>query len=234
MKKLGLVGGIGYLSTLEYYKGINEGYQKRLAKQSKSGENPPMVIESLNLADAYNLVERKDWDGFSTLFVRAIRNLHNAGADFAAIAANTAHIVIDEVRMQSPIPIVGIADEACKYARQLGLGKLIIFGTGFTMNSGMFEAKCVEYGMDAVVPNEADRKAIHDIIFPNLEAGIVLERERETVLKIADGMLSNHDADALVLGCTELSLVIKDGDLNTTLLDTGKIHIDAILEYMLQ
>jgi len=233
MKKLGLVGGIGYLSTLDYYKGINEGYQKRVNSQSKSGENPPMVIESLNLAVAYDLVEKKDWDGFTGLFVDAIRNLYIAGADFAAIAANTAHIVIDEVRVQSPIPIIGIVDETCKRAKQLGLQKLIVFGTGFTMSSGIYEAKCAEYDIEAIIPCETDRQTIHNIIFPNLEAGIVLEHERETILKIARDILFEHNADALVLGCTELSLVVKNGDLDTTLLDTGSIHIEAILDYIL-
>jgi len=232
MKKLGLVGGVGYVSTLEYYKSINEGYQQRLSSHSKSGENPQMVIESLNLAVAYALVEKKDWKAFADLFINAVRILHGAGAEFAAIAANTAHIVFDEVQAQSPIPLIGIVDETCKRAKDAGYKKLVVFGTGFTMNSGMYEAKCAQYGIDAIVPDEADRQTIHNIIFPNLEAGIVLEHEKEALLGIAKNMLTLHQADALVLGCTELPLAIYGGDLNAALLDTGKIHIDAILDYI--
>ena len=232
MKKLGIVGGVGYMSTLEYYRGINEGYNKRINSQSKSGEYPHMVIESLNLAHAYALVEKKDWKGFADLFIKAIRILHGAGAEFAAIAANTAHIVFDEIQAQSPIPLIGIVDETCKRAKEKGYKKLIVFGTGFTMNSGMFEAKCPQYGLEAIVPDEAEREIIHNIIFPNLEAGLVLENERETMLGVAKKMLAQHKACALVLGCTELSLVFKEGDLDTPLLDTGLIHIDAILDYM--
>jgi len=232
MKKFGLVGGVGYLSTLEYYRLINEGFQKRVRHQSKSGDNPPMVIESLNLAVAYGLVEKKDWKGFADLFVDAIHVLHGAGAEFAAIAANTAHIVFEEIQARSSIPVIGIVDETCKRAKSLGCRKLVVFGTGFTMKSGMYEAKCVQYGLEAVVPNEADQQAIHDIIFPNLEAGIVLEHERAAMLEIAKKLLAEHQADALVLGCTELPLAIKNDDLDTVLLDTGLIHIDAILDYM--
>ena len=220
------------MSTLEYYKGINEGYGARIGSRSKSGENPPMVIESLNLAVAYDLVAKQDWEGFTDLFVKAIGILQGAGAEFAAIAANTAHIVIDEIQAQSDLPIIGIVDETCKQAQKQGHRKLIVFGTGFTMNSGMYEAKCAQYGLEAILPDEAQRQTIHNIIFPNLEAGIVLEQEREAILKIAKNMLIQHQADALVLGCTELSLVIQEGDLDTALLDTATIHIDAILDYL--
>ena len=232
MKKLGLVGGVGYLSTLDYYKGINEGFQKRISRQSKSGENPPMTIESLNLAVAYDLVEKEDWTAFADLFVNAIHTLHRAGAEFAAIAANTAHIVYDEIQARSPIPVIGIVDETCKRANDLKYDKLIVFGTGFTMRSGMYETKCSSYGLNAIVPDEVDRQVIHNIIFPNLEAGIVLEHEKETMLGIANKMVAENGADALVLGCTELSLLLKPEEFDTALLDTAAIHIDAILDYM--
>ncbi|MDL2217706.1 amino acid racemase [Christensenellaceae bacterium OttesenSCG-928-M15] len=234
MKKLGLVGGVGPASTVEYYKGINEGYQKRLNRPSKSGENPPMLIDSLNLSTAYDLVERKDWESFTKLFTDSIHRLARAGAEFAAISANTAHIVFDDIQAQSPIPVIGIVDETCKYAQARGCKKLIVFGTGFTMNSGMYETKCAQYGITAIVPTAADQQAIHDIIFPNLEAGIVLEEEKAVMLEIAKRMLDEHQADALVLGCTELPLIIQEGDLNTNVLDTTNIHIEAILKHILR
>lgn len=232
MKKFGLVGGVGYLSTIEYYRGINEGYQRRFGPDIKSGVSPPMVIESLNIADAYALVAARDWPAFTDLFVRAVDVLHGAGAEFAAIAANTAHIVLDDIRARSQVPIIGIVDEVCKRARELGYKKLVVFGTGFTMESGMYERKCAMYGLEAVVPDAADRRVIHDVIFPNLEAGIVLDHERDAVLSIARRMLSGHGACALVLGCTELPLIIKDGDVDAPIMDTGEIHIDAILNHI--
>lgn len=232
MKKLGLVGGVGPASTMTYYKDINEGYQKRLINPAKSGENPPMVIDSLNLAVAYDLVERKDWENFANLFINSIHLLHGSGAEVAAISANTAHIVFDEIAANSPIPVIGLVDETCKYAQAQGCKKMIIFGTKFTMSSGMYEKKCAEYGIEAVVPDEADQEIINSILFPNLVAGIVLEQDKKTILEIANKMLTQHCADALVLGCTELPLIIERDDLNTTLLDTTQIHIESILEYI--
>jgi len=230
MNKFGLVGGVGYLATLEYYKSINEGFKKRIANAPQSGCNPPMVIESLNIADAYKLVEQKNWTEFTMLFVSAVQVLYGAGAKFAAIAANTAHIVFDEIQAASPIPLIGIVDEAYKQAKAQGIKKMVVFGTDFTMSSGMYETKAKQYDIEAIVPNESDRQTIHNIIFPNLESGIVLEHEKATLLSIAKNLLEEHKADALVLGCTELPFAIKDGDLETVLLDTGAIHVDAILD----
>jgi len=233
MKKLGLVGGVGPASTLEYYKSINEGYQVRIGDRSESGQNPPMVIDSLNLAVAYDLVGRKDWPAFTALFVDAITRLKAAGAEIAAISANTAHIVYDGIVAGAPLPLVGIVDETCKKAKALGCRRLMVFGTGFTMESGMYEAQCARLGLEAAVPGEADRKAIHGIIFPNLEAGIVLEDDKARMLEIARRCLKEYQADGLILGCTELPLIIKPGDLDTTLLDTTAIHIEAILDAMM-
>ena len=198
----------------------------------KSGDNPEMVIDSLNLAVAYKLVEKKDWKNFADLFVSSIQNLANAGAEVAAMSANTAHIVFDEVSARSPIPIIGLVDETCKYAEAKGCKKVIVFGTGFTMKSGMYEKKCANYGIETIMPNETDQQVIHDMIFPNLVSGVVLESDKAAIKKIAEEMLQKHQADALALACTELPLLLKPGDLDTVLLDTTKIHIDSILDYI--
>ena len=229
MRKLGLVGGIGPASTIEYYKSINEGYCKSLKNPAKCGENPPIIIDSLNLAVAYDLAEKEDWSSFAELFINSIRSLHLAGAEIAAITANTAHIVFDAVQAQSPIPLIGLIDETCKYAQNRECKRVVVLGTAFTMRSRMYENKCSEYGIEATVPNEADQKTIQNIIFPNLVAGIVQEHEKSVLLEIARRVIRENKADALVLGCTELPLAITENDLDTLLLDTTKIHIDSIL-----
>ncbi|MCL1809937.1 MAG: amino acid racemase [Clostridiales bacterium] len=233
MKKLGLVGGVGPESTLVYYKRINDEYRQRAEMTAVSGDNPPMVIDSLNLADAYNLSASEDWDNFAELFIRSIRTLHGAGAEFAAISANTAHIVFDEIQANSPIPVIGIIDEACKTMRLKNCKKVVVFGTWFTMASDMYPKACAKYGIESIMPCEDDRHRIHNIIFPNLEAGIVLEEDKRAMLEIAERTLESHQADALVLGCTELSLIIKEGDLKTPLIDTTEIHIEAIVREIL-
>ncbi|MPM56079.1 putative racemase YgeA [bioreactor metagenome] len=233
MKKLGLVGGLGPMSTLMYYRDIHEKYRKLAKSASIAGDNPPMIIDSLNLAVAYDLVERKDWVTLADWLTDSINRMHDAGAEFAAIAANTAHIVFDEIQAKSPIPVIGIVDETCKFAKAAGCDKVIVFGTGFTMASGMYEKACAKYGIKAIVPNTEDQDAIHHIIFPNLEAGIVLQEDKARILGIAKKMLKEEGADALILGCTELPLILSEGDLDTKLIDTTVVHIDAIVKEIL-
>jgi aspartate racemase len=134
MRKVGLVGGLGPASTLDYYRGINNGYRAR----TNSDSNPPMIIDSLNLAEAYSLVSGGQWPEFTSLFVRSLKDLAAGGAEFAAIAANTAHIVFDEIHRQSPLPLVSIVDATCKYAQSRNCKSVVVLGTAFTMSSGLY------------------------------------------------------------------------------------------------
>jgi len=229
MKKVGMVGGIGPESTLDYYKGILDGYRVRTA----GDDYPPMIIDSLNLAEMYSLASNKDWAEFTNRLVDSIKNLAAGGAEFAIMAANTAHIVFDEVNSQSPLPLVSIVDETCKYAKSKDCKRVVIFGTAFTMSSGLYSKAFAKYGIDAYVPTEDEQKAIHNIIFPNLQEGIVLPEDKSTMLQIANRMIAEKNADALILGCTELPLIMKENDLDALILDTTQIHIDAIVSYLL-
>lgn len=233
MKKIGLVGGLGPASTLDYYRGINEGYRARTNSDGNPPANPPMIIDSLNLAEAYSLVSGKQWVELADLCVRSLKALAAGGAEFAAIAANTAHIVFDEISRQSPLPLVSIVEETCKYAQAKNCKRVVVFGTAFTMSSGLYTDAFARSGIEAFVPTEDEQAAIHGVIFPNLQEGIILPEDKKTVLRIANRMLSEKNADALILGCTELPLIVHENDLDALLLDTTQIHIDAILSYML-
>lgn len=230
MKKPGLVGGIGPESTLEYYKGIIDGYRERTG----GDDYPHMIIDSLDLTEMYDLAAARDWDVFTRRLADSVKNLAAGGAEFAAMAANTAHIVFDELKRKSPIPLISIVDETCKYAQSKKYRSVVIFGTAFTMSSGLYSDAFAKWGMDAFTPGEEDQKAIHDIIFPHLQEGIVLPEEKKTMLEIANRLILEKKADALVLGCTELPLIIKEDDLDVPLLDTTRIHIDAILDCMFE
>ena len=234
LKKLGLVGGIGPASTITYYQKINEGYQSALTHPPKCGASLPMVIDSLDLSVAYDLVDKKDWDAFTSLFVNSICTLHRAGAEIAAITANTAHIVFEQIAKKSPIPVIGLVDETCKFAKSRGIENIIVFGTAFTMSSGMYEAQCEKYGITVVVPTERDRQVIHNIIFPNLVAGIVTEEDRHKILEIANRMLQKHPGSAIALACTELPLILSVDDIDAPLLDTTSLHIQAILQKVME
>lgn len=229
MKKLGLVGGIGPESTHLYYKGIIDGYRARIG----SDNYPHMIIDSLNLTEMYDLAASRNWAVFTQRLVASVVNLAAGGAKFAAMAANTAHIVFNDVKKMSPLPLVSIVDETCKYAQSKKCKSVVIFGTAFTMSSGLYSDAFAKWGMEAFVPGEEDQKTIHGIIFPHLQEGIVLPEEKKAMLEIANRMISEKNAGALILGCTELPLMIKEGDLDVPLLDTTLIHIDAILDFML-
>lgn len=230
MKKLGLVGGIGPESTLEYYDGIIARYRAKTA----SPNYPLIVIDSLNLHEMYTLADKKEWIQFTERLVASVRTLKAGGAEFAAISANTAHIVFDQVQQQSPLQLVSIVEETCRQAKARGYERVIVFGTGFTMSSGMYTNAFAKQGIDAFVPSPEEQQAIHGVILPNLQEGIVLTEEKHLLLQIARRMISDMKADALVLGCTELPLIIKGGDLEVPLLDTTQIHIEAIVDRMLE
>ena len=229
MKKFGLVGGIGPASTLDYYKGIIDGYRARTGGVGY----PLIIIDSINLDEMYHLAATKAWPAFTDRLADSIETLAAGGAEFAAMAANTAHIVFDDLSARSPLPLISLVEETCKRARDEGCRRVVIFGTAFTMSSGLYKDAFARYGIDAFVPTAEEQQTIHNIIFPHLQEGIVLPEEKSAVLAIAAKMLAAENADALVLGCTELPLFIRAGDLDTLILDTTQIHIDAIVDRLL-
>ena len=225
MKRVGIIGGLGPVSTLDYYSGIIDGFRAK----ANDGNYPEIVINSVNMADVLSYVTNKKWDSLEKLLLGAIRDLANAGAEFAAIASNTPHIVFDKVQQESALPLISIVDATCAYVQQKGCKKVVVIGTRFTMSSGLYSNAFEKYGITAIVPSESEQLAIHDIIFPKLEDGIVVPEDKEKMLAIAEGLLINNNADGLVLGCTELPLMIKDGDLDTLIFNTTQIHIESIV-----
>jgi len=225
MKRVGIIGGLGPVSTLDYYSGIVNGFRAK----ANDGNYPEIVINSVNMAQVLSYVTNKKWDSLEKLLLDAIRDLANAGAEFAAIASNTPHIVFDRVQQESVLPLISIVEETCAFVQQKGCKKVVVIGTRFTMSSGLYSNVFGKYGITAIVPPESEQLAIHDIIFPKLEDGIVVPEDKERMLAIADGLLANNKADGLVLGCTELPLMIKDGDLDTLIFNTTQIHIDSIV-----
>ena len=228
MKKIGIIGGIGPASTLDYYSGVVSGYRAKI----NDGNYPKIVINSVNMAEMLSYVSGKDWDNLVNMLLAAINELAAAGAEFAAVASNTPHIVFDRIKQRSPLPLISIVGATCEYARSKSCKKVIVLGTWFTMSSGLYSEAFKKYDITAIVPSEQEQAEIHGIIFPNLEDGIIVPEDKQRMLAIADKLIAEHNADALVLGCTELPLMIKDGDLNTLLLNTAQIHIDAIVNYI--
>jgi aspartate racemase len=174
-------------------------------------------------------------DLLADYLVDEIQKLANAGADFGAIASNTPHLVFDEIRSRSPIPLISIVEAACEVARALGLKRLGLFGTRSTMKGPFYPDIFSKSGMTLIVPNPAERDYIHDKYMNELVNGIILPETRERLLTIVERLKTQDAIDGLILGGTELPLILRDEtDSNIPFLDTTRIHVRWIVEEMLK
>lgn len=227
MKTIGIIGGLGPESTIDYYKGIIRTFQNTYADLAY----PEIVVYSADVNKLLELVEAEEWKKLVDWLVARVRSVHNAGADFAVIGANTAHIVFDEVESRSPIPMLSIIKETCRRAESLGLKKLGLMGTGFTMESDFFQKPFYEKGITVVVPDEGDRKYIHDKLMSEIELGIIKDSTREGLLAIVKKMIEQESIDSVILGCTELPLILDRDEFGILFLNTTAIHVDSIVKY---
>lgn len=224
MKKVGLVGGLGPASTVDYYLGLIE----RGRTQCGPDIYPEIVIDSVNMNEHAKALLAKDYDTLSGLLIESINNLKAAGAEVAAITANTEHIVWDMVCEQFTLPVVNILDAVVQKVKDCKYSKVLVFGTEFTMRSGMYENVFQNNGITAIIPTDEDIAIIGKLIYPNLENGIVIPEDRQKMIKLAEQYITKYHVDAMLLGCTEIPLVIKPGDVSVPTLNSTEIHIDEI------
>jgi aspartate racemase len=226
MKKIGIVGGIGPESTIEYYRLIVASYMERIA----DGSYPTIIINSIDLKRLLGLVTANDLAKLAEFLVGEIERLARAGAEVGLVAANTPHIVFDELRRQSSIPLVSIVEATRDVAKELGLKKLGLFGARYTMQGRFYPDVFSKAGIAIVVPDEADQAFIHGIYFNELVKGIVSPETRERLFTIVDRMKERDNIQGLILGGTELSLILRDATArDIPVLDTTRIHARAIV-----
>lgn len=230
MKKLGLIGGMGPESTLPYYHDIVYGVQKKM----KDGSFPLLTIESVNVFDVLRYCERKEYDKLVNYLMKAINNVIMSGADFAALAANTPHIVFEELQKRSAIPLLSIIDTVYDEVVKRKMKKVGLLGTKFTMEGDFFKKKFQENNIDIVIPNEEERKYINEKISKELELGIVNQDTLKEFIEIVDRMIDEDEIEAIILGCTELPLLFNGVPMPLELLDTMKIHVNAIVDYIVE
>ena len=230
MKTLGMIGGVGPESTIDYYKNIIAMYRER----KPDGHYPQFVINSIDLQKGIDFLEANNLDGMTDFLLSEIDKLPRAGADFGIIAANTPHIVFDEVRSRAPIPFISIVEASCDQAKQRGLKRLALFGTRYTMQANFYQKVFAREGIELVAPDPKDQDYIHEKYFAELVPGIFRSETRQNLLAIVDQMKSKIDIEGVVLAGTELALILRDESHNgIPLLDTGKIHCQAAVEEML-
>ncbi len=227
MKKIGLIGGMGPESTLDYYREIINAFKNEQGIMNY----PEIIIYSINLSVFLDLMKIKAYDEIVSLLLSKLEALKNAGADFAAITANTPHLFFDELQEKSPLPLVSIVEATSEYASRQGLKKPGLFGTGFTMASTFYQDIFRKNGMEVLIPDEDDRIVINQKLFSEIELGIFKDETRTLLVRHIGKMVQNKGIDSLILGCTEFPLILTEpAYMGIPMLNTTRIHVDAIVE----
>lgn len=229
MKKIGLVGGIGPASTVEYYLGIIE----KSRKDYGDNRYPEIVIDSVNMSLHDKALAEKDYDALCNYLLKSLSYLKAAGAEIAAITANAEHIVWDMICDSFHLPVISIVEAVVREIEREKLKRVLVFGTSFTLKSGLYENALKQHGITPIVPTQRDSIIIGNLIYPNLENGIVIPDDKQKLIKMAEKYILEEKADSLLLGCTELTLAISSCDVEVPVLDTTEIHINEICRYAL-
>ena len=228
MKTLGLIGGIGPESTVEYYRLLIEGYRDK-----RDGEYPAIIINSVDLKKLLAWMAESKLDQVAEYISLEIERLHRAGADLAALASNTPHIVFDQLRERSPLPLVSIVESACERVQSLGFKTVALLGTRYTMQASFYPEVFARAGIDLITPNNDEQTYIHTKYLGELLNNQFLPETKSGILQIVDGLLEQAGVEAVILGGTELPLLLTGQQHNgIPLLDTTRIHVDVLLRHL--
>ena len=230
MKTLGIIGGVGPESTIDYYGKIIALYRERTG----DGSYPQFIINSINLKKGLDFMETSNLAGMAEYLLEEISKLAHAGATFGLISANTPHIVFDEVASRSPVPLISIVEATCSAAKAGTLKRLALFGTRYTMQANFYPKVFSRERIELLTPGPEDQTYIHDKYLNELVSGKFLPETRAGLLAIVDRMKANSDIDGVILAGTELPLILRDPEHNgIPLLDTTEIHCEAAVTEML-
>jgi aspartate racemase len=228
VKRIGLVGGLGPEATLEYYRGIIDIFKST----DKSLNYPEIIIYSMNLSELIGMMNRKEYDRVVVYLLGVIDSLKKAGADFAAMCANTPHLVFDALVKLSPLPLVSIVEAVSDEVYRLGIEKPGLIGTGFTMSATFYQDVFDRREIPVILPDDQDKKIINEKLFSEIELGIFKDETRELLIRIIEKMVHTQQIDGLILGCTEFPLILTEARYaGIPMLNTTQIHIDAIVKY---
>lgn len=220
MKTIGLLGGMSWESTVSYYQAINKGVKAELG----GFHSAKIVLYSVDFDEIEKLQHKGDWGETAVILTKAAQSIEAGGADFLLICTNTMHKVADEVQANINIPILHIADATAKQLQADGITKVGLLGTRFTMEQDFYKSRLIDkFGIDVVVPDTDDRTLVHDVIYNELCLGSVKSSSREIYLNIVD-KLQQQGTQAVILGCTEIALLIQQSHTQVPLYDTTQIH----------
>ncbi len=229
MKTIGLLGGMSWESTVGYYRAINEGVKNRLGGLHSAR----IAMYSVDFEPIEKLQHKGDWEGTAKILSEAAQSIQSAGADFLLICTNTMHKVAPQIEKAIKIPVLHIADATAEVLVHKGVKTVGLLGTAFTMEQDFYKGRLSEkYGVNVLIPNKEDRQIVHKIIYQELCFGKIEADSKSEYLRIID-LLANQGAEAVILGCTEIGMLVSQDDTKVTLLDTTVIHADKAVEFAL-
>lgn len=228
MKRIGIIGGLGPEATVDYYKEIINAFKNG----SGDLDYPEIIIYSVNMAHFIGLMREKKYEQAIAYISEKIEGLKQAGADFAAISANTPHQLFDELKERSGIPLISIVEATCNEAKSKGLKRAGLFGTEFTMKASFFPDVFRKQNIKIITPDYEDRELINYKLFSEIELGIFKDETREMLIGIIEKMVREQHIDSLILGCTEFPLILTaETYVGIPILNTTKIHVESIVKY---
>ncbi len=230
MKKLGLIGGTGPESTISYYRHLTYGVKDRLGKDFF----PNLSIESLSVFEVLKFCESKDYEGLTQYLLKGIANLKACGCECATFTGITPHIVFDEVAKHSPLPLVSIIDMACAFAKRQGVKKVALLATTPTMSGTFFQKPFTREGIEVVLPNDEEKAFIGDKIKSEIEHGHIIDETKARFIQIANRLISEDKAQAIILGCTELPLLFSGVKLSAPFIDVVEVHINELIKIIVE
>lgn len=227
MKTIGLLGGMSWESTLNYYRKINEGVKNALGGLHSA----KIAMYSVDFAPIEKMGHAGDWNGMSGMLSAAAKRVEAAGADFLVLCTNTMHKVAPEIEAAIDIPLLHIVDATAEVLVKNGIQSVGLLGTAFTMEQEFYKGRLVRnYGLNVLVPDNEDRSIVHEVIFDELCMGIVKDDSRTEYKRIINS-LASAGAEAVILGCTEIGMLIRQEDTQVRLLDTTTIHAEKAVAY---
>ena len=229
MKKIGMIGGMSWESSIEYYRIINQTVREKLGGLHSAKS----IMYSVEFAEIEALQHQNRWDELAKIMIEAARSLERGGADFVIICTNTMHKLYDEVQNNIKIPMLNIADATAEKIKADGIDKIALLGTRFTMEEDFYKGRLVDkYGLEVIIPAAAQMEIVHRVIYDELCAGIISSDSKQKYADIIRHLVAKG-AEGVILGCTEIGLLVKQKDSPVPLFDTTEIHARAAVDYAL-
>ena len=230
MKTIGLIGGMSWESSIEYYRIINE-----TAKEKLGGlHSAKSLMVTVDFAEIEKLQHEDRWDEAAQILIKCAQDLEQGGADFIVLCTNTMHKLADQIIANVNIPFLHIADATAQKITAAGIKKIGLLGTRFTMEHDFYKGRLIQnFGLNVLIPNEADREIVHRVIYDELVQGRIVDSSREEYKRIIKSLIT-QGAQGIVLGCTEIELLVKQEDSTAPLFPTTSIHAIAAVEYALK